>query len=51
MKIDDVVGSIEVGKEADLAIWSGDPIDPRHACLKTFVRGVLVYDAAKTRRF
>ena len=39
------------GKEADISVWSGDPIDPRRHCQKTFVGGKLVYDAAKKRRF
>ncbi|RMG07916.1 MAG: hypothetical protein D6731_22765 [Planctomycetota bacterium] len=49
--IDGQVGSVEVGKEADLAVWTGDPIDPREHCLLTFSRGELVYDAAHGRRF
>lgn len=47
----DRIGSLEVGKDADFATWSGDPIDPRSACHKTWVQGRLVYDAAKKRRF
>jgi len=50
LKIDHLVGSIEVGKEADLGVWTGDPIDPRSACRQTLVRGELVYDAARDRR-
>lgn len=50
LKIDRVVGSIEVGKEADLGLWTGDPIDPRHACRVTLVRGRVVYDADRERR-
>ena len=49
--VDKLVGSLEVGKVADIGVWTGDPIDPRHACLKTFVNGKLVYDAKKKRRF
>lgn len=45
------VGSIEVGKDADFGLWSGDPIDPRHACHQTWVQGKLVYDSKKKRRF
>lgn len=50
LMIDDV-GSIEPGKSADLGIWTGDPLDPRSACVMTFVRGELVYDAKTKRRF
>jgi imidazolonepropionase-like amidohydrolase len=49
--IDGVTGSIEVGKEADVAVWTGDPIDPRSSCELTFVGGKLAYDASKKRRF
>ncbi len=43
----DKVGSIEVGKQADFAVWTGDPVDPRSACLLTVVRGDVAYDAAR----
>jgi hypothetical protein len=51
LRVDGLVGSLEPGKEADLAIWSGDPLDPRSACLRTIVRGKTAYDQAKERRF
>ena len=47
----DLVGSLEVGKHADFGVWTGDPIDPRRACVKTFIQGRVVYDAKKKRRF
>jgi imidazolonepropionase-like amidohydrolase len=48
----DDTGSIEPGKLADLGVWTGNPIDPRSACLITFVRGRIVYDGrTATRRF
>ncbi|MBU0616521.1 MAG: amidohydrolase family protein [Planctomycetes bacterium] len=48
----DQVGSVEVGKQADLSIWTGDPLDPRSACLLTLVNGKIVYDGTKgLRRF
>lgn len=50
LMIDGIVGSIEVGKEADLGVWTGDPIDPRRSCTMTLVRGQVVYDAATQRR-
>ena len=49
--IDDRVGSIEVGKDADFGLWTGDPIDPRSSCEMTFVSGKIVYDAEVKRRF
>jgi hypothetical protein len=41
----DRVGSLEPGKDADVALWTGDPCDPKSACLVTFVNGRLAYDA------
>ena len=51
LMIEDRVGSIEPGKDADLGLWTGDPIDPRSACELTIVNGRIVYDAAKRREF
>jgi imidazolonepropionase-like amidohydrolase len=48
--IADEVGSIEVGKDADLGIWTGNPIDPRSSCEMTIVDGQVVYDASKVKR-
>lgn len=50
--LDDRVGSVEPGKDADFGIWTGNPLDPRSACLLTVVDGKIVYDSAKKpRRF
>lgn len=51
LMVDERMGSIEVGKEANLGVWTGDPVDPRRQCTHTFVRGHLAYDASKERRF
>jgi imidazolonepropionase-like amidohydrolase len=42
--IDDKVGSIEVGKQADFAIWSAHPLSIYAIAEKTFVDGVLRFD-------
>jgi len=48
----DRVGSLEPGKQADLSVWTGDPLDPRSACLLTVVNGRVVYDGRTgVRRF
>lgn len=45
-------GSVENGKIADLTIWTGDPLDPRSACVLTMTGGEIVYDASQgVRRF
>jgi len=49
--IDDHVGSIEAGKDADFGLWTGDPIDPRSSCEMTFINGEIVYNADVKRRF
>ncbi|MEX0608995.1 MAG: amidohydrolase family protein [Balneolaceae bacterium] len=42
--IDDKVGSIEVGKQADLAIWSGHPLSIYSIAEMTFVDGHKYFD-------
>jgi imidazolonepropionase-like amidohydrolase len=37
------VGSIEAGKDADIAVWDGDPLDARSKVVRTFVEGEQVY--------
>jgi imidazolonepropionase-like amidohydrolase len=49
--LDDRVGSVEIGKDGDLSIWTGDPLDPRSACCMTLIHGKVVYDWRKGRRF
>lgn len=41
--IDHRVGSIAPGKDADLGIWSGDPIDPRSHVITMVVNGRIAY--------
>ena len=40
---DDRIGSLQVGKDADLVFWSGDPIDPRSHVVRTVVNGNVAY--------
>ncbi|MFN0205959.1 MAG: amidohydrolase family protein [Planctomycetota bacterium] len=47
IKVEDRLGSLEVNKDADVVIWTGDPIDPRSRVLKAFVNGKLRYDEKK----
>lgn len=39
------VGSLEAGKDADIVIWSGNPLDLRNDVLKTIVDGKVVHEA------
>jgi len=41
--IDDRVGSIEAGKDADLVIWSGHPFEFRSVVERVFIEGKEVY--------
>ncbi len=42
--IDDRVGSLEPGKDADLVIWSGDPLSVYGVVETTFVDGKIYFD-------
>jgi hypothetical protein len=44
--VDDRVGSIEVGKDADIILVDGDPLDYKAFVRKSIVNGRVVYDAA-----
>jgi len=56
MFMDDRIGSLEVGKEADLAVWDKNPyaVPPAELkdlrCQMTFVRGRVVYSAEPPSR-
>jgi imidazolonepropionase-like amidohydrolase len=42
--IDDVTGTLEVGKRADVVVWSGSPFSVYSKAEQTIVAGELVYD-------
>ncbi|HEX7050838.1 MAG TPA: amidohydrolase family protein [Longimicrobiales bacterium] len=44
LRIDDYVGSLEVGKDADVVVWKGDPLSMMGVPQKTYVDGVLYFD-------
>jgi imidazolonepropionase-like amidohydrolase len=41
--LSDRIGSLEVGKLGDLAIWSGDPLDVMQRAHRVFIEGEQVY--------
>lgn len=41
--IQDRVGSIEPGKDADFAVWDGEPLDSRSKVVRTFINGEEVF--------
>ncbi len=47
--IDDRVGSIEIGKDADLVVWEGHPLSVYAKALQTYVDGKLYFDIEMDR--
>lgn len=41
--VDHRLGSLDVGKDADLGVWSGDPVDPRSYVELMVVNGTICY--------
>jgi imidazolonepropionase-like amidohydrolase len=48
--VDDRLGSLSVGKDADLVIWSGDPLDVMSRAERAFVDGEEIYRYDYDRR-
>ncbi len=44
LEIDARVGSLEPGKDADFAIWSGSPLSPYSRCEQTWIEGRKYFD-------
>ncbi len=49
--LDDHVGSLEVGKDADVVLYDGDPLDPRTRVLRVWIDGELQFDREESRAF
>jgi adenine deaminase len=47
LHVDDRVGSIKVGKDADLVLWSDNPLSIYAKSVKTIVDGTVYYDLEK----
>jgi imidazolonepropionase-like amidohydrolase len=41
--LDDRIGSLAIGKDADFMVTAGDPLDPRNAPLEVYIEGTLVH--------
>ena len=41
--VEDRMGSIDEGKDADMVLWSGDPLDYRSEVMATIINGEVVY--------
>ena len=44
LHIDDKVGSIKIGKDADLVLWSGNPLSIYTKAEKTIIEGATYFD-------
>ena len=50
LKIDKWVGSLEVGKDADFVLWSGNPLSVYSRCEQTWVDGRKYFDAEEDKQ-
>ena len=48
--VDDRVGAIRKGLDANLALWTGDPLDPASWVDEVYVEGERVYERSKDTR-
>jgi len=49
--IDDRVGSLEIGKDGDVVVWNGPPLDPRARVEIVLIEGEIEYRARDGQRF
>ena len=47
LHIDDRVGSIKVGKDADLVLWTDNPLSVYAKAEQTYIEGALFFDLTK----
>lgn len=51
LHIDDVTGSLKAGKDADVVIWSDNPLSIKAKVEQTFIDGILFYDKEVNLQF
>lgn len=51
LHLDERMGSIKEGKDADIVIWSTNPLSIEAKVEKTFVDGILLYDINRSLKF
>jgi N-acetylglucosamine-6-phosphate deacetylase len=49
LRVDKLVGSLEPGKDADLVIWSGNPLSSFSRCEQTWIDGRKYFDRVEDR--
>ncbi len=47
LHLDDRMGSLKVGKDADIVVWSDNPLSVNAKAEQTFIDGILFYDIRK----
>jgi imidazolonepropionase-like amidohydrolase len=47
LELEDRIGSIEVGKDGDIAVFEKHPLDSTTKCLMTIIEGKIYFDYAK----
>jgi N-acetylglucosamine-6-phosphate deacetylase len=50
LRVDKRVGSLEAGKDADIAVWSGNPLSTYSICEQTWVDGRKYFDRDEDRK-
>ncbi|MEK6234216.1 MAG: amidohydrolase, partial [Planctomycetales bacterium] len=50
LRIDRWVGSLEIGKDADIAVWSGSPLSSLSLCEQTWIEGRRYFDRQDDQR-
>jgi imidazolonepropionase-like amidohydrolase len=48
LRVDQRIGSLEAGKDADFVIWSGSPLDSGAVCLETWIDGKKYFDRSQS---
>jgi N-acetylglucosamine-6-phosphate deacetylase len=47
LRVQQRVGSLEVGKDGDIAVWSKSPLDSTTVCLETWIEGKKYFDRSR----
>jgi imidazolonepropionase-like amidohydrolase len=50
LRVDDKIGSLEVGKDADFVVWSGNPLNTFSRCEQTWIDGRKYFDLDEDRK-
>jgi imidazolonepropionase-like amidohydrolase len=45
VRVDDRIGALDVGRDGDVVIWSGDPLEVASRVLRVFIDGIEVHAA------